>query len=207
MRTAGRESRDDDLSLPSDLPLTLDAVEWASKTVRSGGVSGPLHEEWSVRFTLSSLEAPVRAAVYVETAGRRFFDKESLRRSTQRLDLAISLRPWDWAASDAIWIGTGHPTGVHVEDPALKADPRSALTVADSGIALSTGRPIALLHHPASDTTLGIVVVRSSDTRADRTRWRLKEPARGRLHDHTYLNSGRAAGESPAPGGVSQPAG
>jgi hypothetical protein len=177
----------------------LDAVEWSSKIVRTGGVSGPLHEEWSVRFTLSSPEGRVRAAVWVETAERRLFDKGLLRKATSQLDFAISLRPWDWETSDAMWMGTAHPTGVYVDDPALKADPRSALTVAARGTALSTGRPVSLLHHTASDTTLGIVVVRSSDTRTDRTRWRLKQPAYGALLDHTYLNSGRAAGEASPP--------
>lgn len=174
--------------------MTVKELYWAEKTVRTGGISGPLHSEWTLRLRLST-PAPVRAALYLkQVVGRRwelFFDKHLLRLARRDLHLDLALRPWDWENSVAFSIdGLGLP----IEEPLLHVDLRGALQLeTDPGGQFRTARPVPLLSHADSGTVLGMLAVASSDTAEDRMRWRLKAD-RARIAGHDYLNRGRAAG-------------
>lgn len=177
------------------LPLVVQDVEWIPQVVRTGGINGPLHDEWSVVFRLSSPEANVRTAVYVESDDTRIFDKETLRHAIQGFTLQLRFLPYDWSTSSLFWIGSRHGSGVRVHDPSLKTDLRAGIKATVSrGEVVETGKPVPLVVHAASGTTLGIVAVASSDTQEDRMRWRVRQTVDGPVSDHRYLNSGRAVG-------------
>ncbi len=175
--------------------LVVEAVKWGSTSVRSGGVSGPLHDEWTVRICARSKDEPVRAAIYLESGAVRYYDKSKFRKASDCLEIEVKFQPWNWASSDYFSIGGW---GVRVEDPALHGDLPAAITMAiGPGEVIRTGTPTPILRHDRSRTTLGLVVVCSADTAVDRMRWRLKPRFAPDLASHSYLQVGSFSGQEP----------
>jgi hypothetical protein len=84
---------------------------------------------------------------------------------------------------------------VYVESAALKTDPAAMSTVdVEAGMSGYTGVPMSILRAPDVGVSVGVLLVRSTDTKADRTRWRVRDEHIGSLKDFSFLASGRRSG-------------
>lgn len=85
--------------------------------------------------------------------------------------------------------------GVQVDSAALKLDPVSASTLdVHAGTVGATGVPLSILRVPDAGAVLGVLLIRSTDTRADRTRWRVRDEHVGGLGDFSFLATSQRAG-------------
>lgn len=176
-------------------PLVVADAIWTPKTVRTRGVSGPLHQEWRllVRF---ECKVPSRALVYLDSEGVRRHSRRWARRASTLMDLEIVFMPWDWENSDVVTISAEET--VQVESAELKEDPVAATVVeVAEGSAGSTAAPMTVLTIPSVGVELGILAVVSTNTRANRTSWRVREEYAEGLGDFDFFASGRTRGELP----------
>ena len=115
------------------------------------------------------------------------------------MDLEIVFIPWDWENSDVVTISAEET--VRVESAELKEDPVASTVVEVArGSVGSTAVPMTVLTIPSVGVGLGILAVVSTDTRANRTSWRVREECTDDLGDFAFLASGRARGELPIDG-------
>ncbi|GAB2677564.1 hypothetical protein [Kribbella swartbergensis] len=171
----------------------VEGVEWTSKVVRTGGPSGLLHDEWalSVRF---ACEVPFRAAAFLDSDGVRLYARDWARHSERVAELSVHFRPYDWDRSDEVQVMAGGIRAA-LESSALKADPVAATSVdVAAGASAYTGDPLTVLRIPEVGVVLGVVLVRSTDTKGDRTRWRLRDQHVQDLGDFSFLAAGRRSG-------------
>ena len=88
---------------------------------------------------------------------------------------------------------------VQVESAALKDDPVAATTLnVEPGMTGHTGVPIRILGIPSAGVALGVLLVRSSDTKADRTRWRVRDDHVDSLGEFSFLSTGKRGGQTRA---------
>ena len=88
---------------------------------------------------------------------------------------------------------------VRVESAVLEVDPvATTKLVVEPGTPGFTGVPISILSVPDVGVALGVLLVRSTDTKADRTRWRVRDEHVGSLGDFSFLSTGERAGQTPA---------
>lgn len=173
--------------------IVVEGVEWTSKVVRTGGPSGLLDNEWalSVRF---ACEMPFRAAAFLDSDGVRLYARDWARHPERVAELSVHFGPYDRTRSDDVQVMAG---GIRAafESAALKADPVAATSV-DVAVGASgyTGDPLTVLRIPEVGVSLGVLLVRSRDTKGDRTRWRLRDQHAQDLGDFSFLATGRRSG-------------
>ena len=155
--------------------LVVESVDWTSKIVRTGGVSGPLHDEWAISVRLQC-DVPFRGVAFADVEGIRWHARDWARRAERIAELDASYSPYDWGRSDVVQvIAAAGGIRVAVESATLKLDPVASTKVdVHSGSPGCTGVPMSILRIPALGISLGVLLVRSTDTRADRTRWRVR---------------------------------
>lgn len=172
----------------TEVPYYVDRIRWKRYWVRSGGIRGALHAEWTLTVVFTSLLRRVRVAVFTDAGGVRVSDKDQLRHATHTFQVHEWLRPLPPSPSIA----------EALTDSTERTNIRDAVTVlVRKGDELTTARPIVIATDSRRSSSLGIVAVCSTDTHADRMRWRVKTPVAGPLTGHTYLNSGRFAMREP----------
>lgn len=190
-----------DMARPASLTrerFVIEAVEWTPKSVRTGGPSGPLHEEWAlaVRF---GCQQPFRGAAYIDSEKMRFYSRDWARRAERAAVLNVQFQPYGWDTSSDVQVVAGG-VRVAVESAPLKADPVAATVLAlKAGDEGYTGEPLTVLRIPPLGAAVGVVLVRSTDTRGDRTRWRVRGTHVDGLGGYEFLASGRRSGWTPLP--------
>jgi hypothetical protein len=175
------------------VPFEVEGVEWISRVVRTGGISGPLHDEWalSVRFMC---EEPFRAAAFMDADETRLYSRDWARHSEPVAELGVHFAPYDWDNNDEVQVMAG---GIRVafESAPLKTDPVATTHVdVTPGLSGYTGEPLTILRIPEVGAALGVLLVRSTDTKGDRTRWRLRDEHVDGLGDFSFLATGRRSG-------------
>ena len=177
--------------------LVVESVDWTSKVVRTGGPSGPLHVEWALSVRVKC-DAPVRAVAFLDRAGVRRHARDWARRAERVVDLRVSFFPADWEHTDKVQINTAAGgIRVQVESAALKEDPVATTTLdVEPGMPGYTGVPIRILSISNADIALGVLLVRSTDTKADRTRWRVRDEHAGSLGEFSFLSTGERGGQT-----------
>ena len=171
----------------------VEGVEWTSKAVRTGGISGPLHDEWAL-FVRFACEVPFRAAAFMDADGTRHYARDWARHPERVAELSVHFRPYDWDNNDDVQVMAG---GIRVafESASLKTDPVATTTVdVTPGSSGYTGEPLTILTIPEVGASLGVLLVRSTDTKGDRTRWRLRHDHVDGLGEFSFLASGRRSG-------------
>lgn len=172
----------------TEVPYYVDRIRWKRYWVRTGGIRGPLHAEWTLTVAFTSPLRRVRVAVFVDADGVRASDKHQLRHATHTFQVSEWFRPLPKSPSIA----------EALTDSAERTNIRDAVTVlVRKGDELTTARPIVIATDSRRSSSLGIVAVCSTDTHDDRMRWRVKTPVAGPLADHSYLNSGRFVLQEP----------
>jgi hypothetical protein len=182
-------------------PFVVDSVSWESKVVRTGGPSGPLHDEWTL-LVRARCGAPVRAMAFPDADGVRWHARDWGRRSERLVELRVSFSPFDWDHSDKVVIGVADAgIRVSVDSAALKAGP-AAMTGVDVEVGTTghTGVPLSILGIPELGISVGVLLVRSTDTKADRTRWRVRDEHAGGLGEFSFLAAGSRSGSTPLRG-------
>ena len=175
----------------------VESVDWTSKVVRTGGPSGPLHDEWALSVRLNC-DAPARAVAFLDHDGVRRHARDWARRAERVAELRVSFDPYEWEDTDKVQINTAAGgIRVQVESAALKADPVATTTVdVEPGMPVFTGVPIRILSIPDVGIALGVLLVRSTDTKADRTRWRVRDEHADSLGEFSFLSAGERAGQT-----------
>jgi len=88
---------------------------------------------------------------------------------------------------------------VRVESAVLKVDPVATTKLdVEPGTPGFTGVPISILSVPDVGVALGVLLVRSADTKADRTRWRVRDEHVGSLGEFSFLSTWRARRTDPS---------
>lgn len=178
------------------VPFEVERLEWTSKVVRTGGISGPVHDEWalSVRF---ACEEPFRAAAFVDADGTRLYSRDWARHAEAVAELNVHYAPHDWDNSDDVQVMAG---GIRVAfvSASLKTNPvTTTLVTVTPGSSGHTGEPMTILRISEVGASLGVLLVRSPDTKRDRTRWRLRDEHVDGLGDFSFLATGRRSGSAP----------
>ncbi len=161
----------------------------------TGGPSGPLHNE----FTLSvrvQCDAPARAVAFLDVGGIRWHARDWARRAEHVAALTVSFFPDDWENTDRVQSSAADGgIRVQVDSAALKVDP-VATTRLDvrPGTYGFTGVPMSILSVPG--VALGVLLIRSTDTKADRTRWRVRDEHVGALAEFSFLATSDRAGQT-----------
>lgn len=169
-------------------------VEWTSKAVRTGGPSGPLHDEWALTLRFEC-EMPLRAAAFMDSKTIRFYARDWARHSETVAELKVRFQPYDWERTNDVQIVAGGGIRAAVESASLKTDPVAATTVdVAPGAVGFTGDPLTVLGIPDIGASLGVLLVRSTDTKGDRTRWRVRDEHAEDLGNFSFLSTGRRAG-------------
>ena len=174
-------------------PLTVEAVTWTPTTVRTGGIPGPLHQEWRLLVRLAC-ELPARAVVYLDAGGVRRHSRRWGRRAERAMELEVGFMPWDWGTSDDVRVSADEV--VEVESAELKHDPVAATVMGvASGSVGSTGVPMTILTIPSVGVELGVLAVASTETTANRTSWRVRDEYVTGLGEFDFLAVGRTRGK------------
>jgi hypothetical protein len=177
--------------------FVIGAVDWTSQAVRTGGPSGPLRDErvLTVRF---DCEVPFRAAAFMDSKTIRFYARDWARHSEPVAELGVHFRPYDWDLTDDVQIMAAGRIRAAVESASLKTDPVGATIVQVApGDVGYTGDPLTVLTIPEIGASMGVLLVRSTDTKGDRTRWRVRDDHAGDLGDFSFLSTGRRSGWTP----------
>jgi len=175
--------------------FAVEGVEWTSTTVRSGGISGPLHDEWELTVRFECV-VPFRAVVFMDSKRIRSYARDWARHARPVAELSVKFTPYDWEHTDDVQIMAGG-AGITAafESASLKTDPVAATTVDVSPGAVGyTGDPLTVLRIPEVGASLGVLLIRSTDTKGDRTRWRVRDEHAGGLGDFSFLSAGRRSG-------------
>ncbi|MFD7161013.1 hypothetical protein ACFV9C_40965 [Kribbella sp. NPDC059898] len=175
-------------------PITIEGVEWTSKVVRTGGPSGLLHDEWSLSIRFAC-DLPFRAAAFLDSDGVRQYARDWARHAEQIATLNVTFNPYDWLRSDEVQLTAG---GIRAtfESAALKTNPISATTVhIATGASSHTGVPLTVLTIPEAGASLAVLPVRSTDTKGNRTRWRLRDKHTQALGNFAFLTTGHRSGQ------------
>lgn len=177
--------------------LVVESVEWTSKPVRTGGPSGPVHLEWTLCVGVHC-EVPVRAMAFLDVDGIRWHARDWARRAEPGAELEVSFFPEDWEHADNVQITAADgDISVQVDSAALRVDPVAASTLdVHAGTVGATGVPLSILRIPDAAIVLGILLIRSVDTRADPTRWRVRDEHVGGLGDFSFLATSQRAGRA-----------
>jgi hypothetical protein len=115
--------------------------------------------------------------------------------------LGIVFSPCDWAHSDVVQVNAADGgIRLNVTSSALKSDPVAATALhVEPGVSGWTGVPVRLLTVPRIELVLGVLLVCSTDTRTDRTRWRVRAELIPGLGEFTFLATGQRSGQHPLP--------
>jgi hypothetical protein len=169
------------------------------KVVRTGGPSGPLHDEWALSVRVQC-DTPVRAVAFLDVDGIRWHARDWARRAECVAELRVSFLPHDWEHTDKVQISTaGGGIRVQVESGVVKVDPVGTTKLdVEPGTPGFTGVPMSILSVPDVGVALRILLVRSTDTKADRTRWRVRDEHVGSMGEFSFLSTGERAGQTPA---------
>lgn len=186
----------DQLASLSRERVAVEAASWSSKVVRTGGISGPLHEEWafSLRVTCG---VPVRGVAFADIGGVRWHARDWARRAANVVQLGVAFSPFDWAHSDIVGVNAADG-GIRfsVKSSDLKSDPVAGTTVdVELGASGWTGVPMTVLTVPSVGLAVGVLLVCSADTRADRTRWRVRDEHIPGLAGFAFIATGRRSGQ------------
>jgi hypothetical protein len=177
--------------------LVVESVDWIPKVVRTGGPSGPLHEEWGLAIRVQC-DAPARGVAFLDLDGIRWHARDWARRAARIAELRVSFQPYDWEHTDEVQIiTTAGGIRVGVESTALKVDPVGSTSVdVEVGTSGHTGVPMSILRVPDVGVSLGVLLVSSTDTRADRTRWRVRDEHVDGLGEFSFLAAGDRSGRA-----------
>src|SRR3954451_22791619 len=85
--------------------LVVESVDWTSKAVRTGGPSGPVHDEWALSVRVRC-DAPARAVAFLDLDGIRWHARDWARRAEHVAELGVSLIPYDWEHTEKVQINT-----------------------------------------------------------------------------------------------------
>jgi hypothetical protein len=125
----------------------------------------------------------------------RFYARDWARHSEPVAQLSVHFKPYDWEHTDDVQIMAGGGIRAAVESASLKTDPVAATMVdVAPGAVGYTGDPLTVLRFPEIGASLGVLLVRSTDTKGDRTRWRVRDEHAGGLGDFSFLSAGRRSG-------------
>jgi hypothetical protein len=149
---------------------------------------------WSLRFELSC-EVPIRVAHLFTLDGTVCWgmcDGDEIERS---ISLGARFHPTDWLRSDEVHLTFASGYGAYVTDPALKADPRPLVEVAN--LQAATGEVTELAAMPRHGIALAAIAFARDDTETRRLqRWRVRPRLKPQLPEHLHgLVSGRQSGE------------
>jgi hypothetical protein len=177
--------------------LVVESVDWTSRAVRTGGISGPLHDEWALSLRVRC-EAPARGVAFLDFDGVRRHARDWARLAERVADLRVSFVPVDWRHTDKVQINTAAGgIRVQVESAALKSDPVATTTLdVEPGMLGFTGVPIRIFSIADVGVALGVLLVRSTDTKADRTRWRVRDEHADGLGEFSFLSTGERGGQT-----------
>ena len=142
-------------------------------------------------------EVPFRAAALIDSEKMRFYARDWARHSQPVAELSVHFKPYDWDHTDDVQVMAG---GIRTafKSASVKADPVAATTLGVATRSLGyTGDPLTVLRIPEVDASLGVLLVRSTDTKGDRTRWRLRDEHVEGLRDFSFLSGGRRSGWAP----------
>ncbi len=180
--------------------MTVASVGWTPKVVRTGGISGPLHDEWRLGVRLES-EVPFRALAYLDFAGARRYSTRWGHRSGTSIELDVVFMPWDWEASDEVLIRAEE--AVRVQSRELKNDPVAATEVRIAkGRSGSTAVPLTVLAIPSVGVEVGVLAVAATETRARHAAWRVRDEHANGLGSFALLATTRSRGEVPLDGAL-----
>jgi hypothetical protein len=127
----------------------------------------------------------------------RFFARDWARRSEPVAELRVRFTPYDWDTSSVVQVVASGIRTTFTSDT-LKTDPVGATTVhVTTGSLGHTGDPLTVLTIAAVSASLGVILVRSTDTKGDRARWRVRDEHTGDLGDFRFLATGTRVGEVP----------
>lgn len=171
------------------------SVAWSSRVVRTGGASGPLHEEWAISVGVEC-DVPVRGVAFADIEGVRWHARDWARRAELVAQLDVSFAPYDSAHSDVVQVSAA-AGGVRLSasSAALKSDPvATAMVDVEPGTPGWTGVPVGVLKVPAPGLSLGVLLVRSTDTRANLTRWRVRDEHTSGLGGFAFFATGQRSG-------------
>jgi hypothetical protein len=140
-------------------------------------------------------EVPFRAATFVDSDRTRLYSRDWARHSEPAAELSVHFAPYDWDNNnDDVQVMAG---GIRAafESASLKIDPVATTHVdVTPGSSGYTGEPLTILMIPEVGASLSVLLVRSTDTKGDRTRWRLRDEHADGLGDFSFLATGRRSG-------------
>ena len=177
--------------------IVVESVEWTQTVVRTGGPSGPRHDEWSLSIRVRC-DTPARGMAFLDVDGRRWHERDWARRAERTAELRVSFQPYDWHHSDMVQIITnGGGIQCGVESAALKLDPVASTRVdVEVGTSGLTGVPLSILGVQDVGASLGVLLLSSTDTKADRTRWRVRDEHIDSLGEFSFLATGGRSGRA-----------
>ena len=177
------------------LPVVVTRCEWIPKAVRTGGISGPLHQEWTLEIGLRCEEQPVRLAAML--LNREAGQLQHVRASPDAGNDAtyrIHFFPYDWHNSDDVQVNV-EGTLLAVESHALTREPNmSARLLVEVGDRLTTGAVVDVVSLADSGWVAQVALLAQSDTKKDRTRWHIRCPGQDQAGIYEFLWSGRRTG-------------
>jgi hypothetical protein len=174
--------------------FAVEGVEWTSTTVRTGGPSGLLHDEWALTVRFECV-VPFRAAAFMDSKTIRFYARDWARHSEPVAQLSVHFKPSTGSTRTTSRSSRAAESGQQPNSASLKTDPVAATMVdVAPGAVGYTGDPLTVLRVPEIGASLGVLLVRSTDTKGDRTRWRVRDERAGGLGDFSFLSAGRRSG-------------
>lgn len=173
------------------IPLAVDS-EWISKIVTTDPPRYTPHTEWTLVIHVRA-DVPIRVVALLAQPDETAWGLQP-GGPKQELELRALFTPHDWASSDDVHINFGYQRLV-VTDPAIKLNPRHAVTVASAPSA-QTGTVTTVARLPAHAISLAIFAVTLEDSEARRLhRWRVKPALAAQLPQQLVpLTSGHQSG-------------
>jgi hypothetical protein len=177
------------------LPVVVSRCEWISKPVRTGGPSGPVHQEWRLEIGLKCDAEPIRlAAMLIDRhAGELHHVRPSpdaVMEATYRLDFF----PYDWNDDDGVQVNAmGSRVAVHSRE--LTREPNlSVRPLVEVGATFTTGVVSDLVDLASTGWVAQVALFAQSDTKKDRTRWHVRTGQGDDAGVYGFLWSGLRSG-------------
>jgi hypothetical protein len=175
--------------------VTVTGCEWIPKQVRTGGVSGPVHQEWRLEVAFNCDAEPLRmAAMLVNWEAGALHHVRPSPAAEHEATYRINFFPYDWSSAEDVQINAmGSRIAVHC--PELTREPNVfARPLVEVGQTTATGAILDLVDLAATGWVAQVALFAKSDTKKDRTRWRLQCPGDEEQGSYDFLWSGRRSG-------------